>query len=93
VAARFRDASFVCGVQCAAEAGVGVLALQVIGIQPQTPVAWSHDGTRLCLVSSNFDIFVMKVAESGARQLAMFRLLAGHKGNVKSLCFHPRCDL
>jgi WD40 repeat protein len=76
---------------CALVCSSSTACLQVIGIQPQSPLSWSADGQRLAYVSSNFDICVLR-AQSGTQFLpfAIETLLTGHGGLVRSLSFHPR---
>ena len=66
------------------------LVRQVIGIQPQSPLSWSCDGTRLAFVSSNFDICVLRSrSPSQLLPFAIDKLLRGHSGIVRSVAFHP----
>ena len=70
------------------------MPLQVLGVQPRSPVAWSASGEYLAFVSMNFSIYVVKKVETRLQQgikLSFHRLwtLSGHANRVHFLLFHP----
>lgn len=71
-----------------------VQPLHVIGVQKESPVAWSPDGTRLCFVSGNKSLCLLSQrtgADDPRRgEYKVDCLLEGHKLDVKALSFCPR---
>jgi len=61
--------------------------LRVIGVQEDSPSAWSPDGSRFAFVSGNGSIYITKENESG--NFIVENVLAGHTHTVNCLLFHP----
>lgn len=62
--------------------------MRVIGVQEQSPIAWSVDGKRLAFVSGNASIYITKEDHLG--NFVVENVLIGHKTTVNCLLFHPR---
>ena len=62
-------------------------ALQVVGIEDNTPLAWGADSKTLAFVAGNKAISVADLPGDGTMTLRVS--LAGHRNNVLGLEFHP----
>ncbi|KAJ3431807.1 hypothetical protein M0812_20730 [Anaeramoeba flamelloides] len=68
--------------------------LHVVGVQPETPIAWSKNGMYLTFVSGNYSIYIIKKIENkrGQQTVLNFQITAtleGHTKPVNALIFHP----
>mmetsp|Transcript_60631 Transcript_60631/g.146524 ORF Transcript_60631/g.146524 Transcript_60631/m.146524 type:complete len:863 (+) Transcript_60631:254-2842(+) len=61
-------------------------ALSVLGIQKESPVAWSPDGEQLAFVSGNHSIYIASVVEGRYR---VAKMLDGHVKPVRVMVWHP----
>jgi WD40 repeat protein len=62
-----------------------------MGVQPQSPIAWSPNGLSLAFVSGDKSIFIVTYTklESGETEFVLSQTLVGHQNLVKCLLFHP----
>eukprot|EP01132_Coremiostelium_polycephalum_P011229 gene11229-13756_t len=64
-----------------------LLPLRVIGVQENSPIAWSSDGSRLGFVSGNGSIYIAKDSKGS---FEIENVLNGHSHSVNCLLFHPK---
>lgn len=66
--------------------------VQVIGVQKESPVAWSPTGDRLAFVSRNSSLYVCDAEkhEDGSYGVHLQSILSGHQHEVEFISFHPK---
>jgi len=62
--------------------------INVIGVQQESCLAWSADGSALAFVSGNHSIYVCGWSPEKGR-FVVKHLLNGHRGIIKAMTFHP----
>lgn len=67
--------------------------LQIIGVQSETPMAWSPCGNILAFVSGNKSVVLCEQPAGGSMErgtpMAINKVLVGHRAPVTCLRFHP----
>lgn len=65
-------------------------AVATMGVQNDTPIAWSADGGKLAYVAENCSIFITSDHKS---RFTLEKCLDGHNRRVHALLFHPERPL